>query len=62
MEIFEYKVKRVSVSIWHGDEGLVNELKINGLEGWELVSTNYHWWYSRYDLFFKRTKKVKSAD
>ena len=62
MEIYEYKVKRVSVSIWRGDEDLVKELKVHGLRCWELVSTNYHWWYSRYDLFFKRIKKVKDTD
>jgi hypothetical protein len=62
MEIYEYKVKRVSVSIWRGDEDLVRELKVHGLRGWELISTNYHWWYPGYDLFFKRIKKVRDSD
>jgi hypothetical protein len=62
MEIYEYKVKRVSVSIWRGDEDLAKELKTHGLKGWELVTTHYHWWYSRYDLIFKRVKKVRDSD
>jgi hypothetical protein len=44
MEIYEYKAKRVSVSIWRGGEDLARVLKFHGLRGWELISTNYHWW------------------
>jgi len=49
MNKYEYRVERVS-----GDEYLVNILAAYGDKGWELVSTNFHWWHSQYDLFFKR--------
>jgi hypothetical protein len=58
MNKFEYKVKRVSVSIWRGDQDLVNALADFGNEGWELVSTNFNWWSSQYDLFFKRRQSA----
>ncbi len=61
MEIFEYRIKRVNCGLFKGDEELNKVLKHHGDNGWELISTHYHWWSSDYDLFFKR-KIRKSND
>ncbi|PKI03369.1 hypothetical protein CXF81_01080 [Glaciecola sp. 33A] len=57
MNKYEYKIEKVLYSLAsRGEERLKMECEVNGNLGWELVSTQYHWFTAQYILFFKRQK------
>lgn len=63
MDIFEYKIEKVNCS-WalNGDERLREVCKLRGQQGWELVSTKYHFFATQYALFFKRKANSNLTD
>lgn len=63
MDKFEYKIEKVNYSwILNGDERLREVCKLRGQQGWELVSTQYHFFTTQYNLFFKRKANSKITD
>jgi len=49
MNKYEYKIEKVHYS-WasRGEERLKMECEVSGNLGWELVSTQYHWFTAHY--------------